>query len=160
MKRTCICIALACCAIALVAAHDNNRRLDRYHGGPHSRNFSHGMPRNVPPKPEPIQRPAPESAVVSGNLTLVRGMIALNSGGVTYVAGGLNRFIGFIDGLKEGASVTLEGSAFSVPREDSVKFLHVQKMTLNGKDYDIAPPRQNPNPGPMPPPPPQPRRGR
>jgi hypothetical protein len=46
---------------------------------------------------------------------LVNGMIAVQSGGKTYYVGGLNRLIGFIDGLKEGASVKLEGYAFALP---------------------------------------------
>ena len=174
MKRTIVCIVLATCAIMLVTAQGNNRRQNWHHGEPphHARDFSrNAFPRQIPARPAPAgdarlrhdQRPAPESVSINGNLAIVRGMIGINSGGVTYIAGGLNRFIGFIDGFREGASVTLEGSAFSVPQDDTIKFLRVQKMTLNGKDYEIAAPRQNPapNPRPMPPPPPpKPPRGR
>jgi len=91
-----------------------------------------------------------ETATVSGNLTIVRGMIAVNSGNVTYFAGDLHRFVGFIDGLKEGAAVTLEGNVFPVPRNEAAKFIQVQKMTLNGKDYDLARPQMAPRMMPQP----------
>ena len=71
-------------------------------------------------------------------------MIALTAGEITYLTFGLNRFVGFIDGLKEGAQVTLEGSALPYPGSDTVKVLRVQKMTLNGKEYDLAPLGGNP----------------
>jgi hypothetical protein len=59
------------------------------------------------------------------------------------LSGALTRYIGFIDGLKEGAAVTLEGYALPSPQNNPVKFLHIQKMTLNGKDYDLAMPRRD-----------------
>jgi hypothetical protein len=74
-------------------------------------------------------------------------MIAVKSNDITYLVRGLNRYIGFIDGLKEGAAVTLEGFARPNPQNDKVKFMSVQKLTLNGKDYDIARPSGNVNPG-------------
>jgi hypothetical protein len=82
--------------------------------------------------------PAPaEKVTVTGNLTIARGMPALMSGGITYYVAGMQRFVGFIDGLKEGANVTLEGAAYR--HDDTSRFLRVSKMTLNGKDYDLAP---------------------
>jgi len=68
-------------------------------------------------------------------------MIALNHNDITYLTVGLNRFVGFIDGLKEGAEVSIEG--FTVqnsqnPRNNKERVLYVQKLTLNGKDYDIG----------------------
>jgi hypothetical protein len=69
-------------------------------------------------------------------------MIAVVSGDTTWLVRGLNRYVGFIDGLKEGAQVTLEGYAISSPRNDKIKSLQAQKMTLNGKDYELARPQQ------------------
>jgi len=140
---------LVFCAAALVMAHGNNRRgSDRFPGGPRSHAWGQNSPRNQTP------RPAPESATVTGNLTIAQGMIAVVSGDTTWLVRGLNRYVGFIDGLKEGAQVTLEGYATPARQGDkNIKSLHVQKMTLNGKDYELARPQQRqwqgPGPGPM-----------
>ena len=151
MKRILICIMMAFCSIAMVAAHGNARG-GRSYGGP---------PRQKPGYSRSIPRPAAESVSISGNLTIVQGMIAVQSDGTTYFVRGLNRFVGFVDGLREGAEVTLEGSAFFVQRGDSARFLQVDKMTLGGREYDLARPRQNVRPRSMPPPSPQRmRRGR
>lgn len=84
--------------------------------------------------------PAAETATVSGSLIVAHGMPALKSGEVIYFVGGLNRLAGFVDGLKEGAQVTIDGMVLSSPRDDTLKFLRPSKLTLNGKTYDLAPP--------------------
>jgi hypothetical protein len=65
-------------------------------------------------------------------------MIAVQKDGITYLTSGLNRWVGFIDGLREGAQVTLEGVATVSPQDSRVKMLRVHKMTLNGKEYDLV----------------------
>jgi hypothetical protein len=80
---------------------------------------------------------------VTGKLPIVQGMIAVVSGDPTWLGRGLNRYVGFIDGLKEGAQVTLEGYAMPSPRNDKIKSLQAQKMTLNGKDYELGWPQQD-----------------
>jgi hypothetical protein len=98
------------------------------------------------------QKTNPEKTTISGALGIAKGAIALKSGNDTYYVMGLNRFIGFIDGLKEGAQVTLEGYALTSPRNGEVKTFRVTKLTLNGKDYDLDTgnfaPRGNFNPPP------------
>jgi hypothetical protein len=148
MKRTILFVTLVFCAAALVVAQGNNRRDPRHSpGGPRPYAWGQNTPRNQTP------RPAPESATVSGKLTIAQGMIAVVSDDTTWLVRGLNRHVGFIDGLKEGAQVTLEGYAMPSPRSDTIKSLRVQKMTLNGKDYELARPlqqqRQDVKPGPM-----------
>jgi hypothetical protein len=144
MKRTIFVLMLAVCAIAMVSAQGNDRRgSGQRHGfspqGPQHQSWNRGQQ----------QRPItpPESESVSGNLTIVQGMIAVKNNDTTYFVRGLNRYIGFIDGLKEGAAVKLEGFARTNPQDEKVKFMSVQKLTLNGKDYDVARPRGNANPG-------------
>jgi hypothetical protein len=85
-------------------------------------------------------RPAPEPVTISGNLGITGGMISIESGGTRYYVTGLDRFIGFIDGLKEGAAVTLTGYAFDAPRRPGTKVFRVTELGLNGKTYDLAPP--------------------
>jgi hypothetical protein len=81
-----------------------------------------------------------EPVTISGNLGISRGMISLESGGSLYYVAGLNRFIGFIDGLKEGAAVSLTGYAFEPPRLSGAKVFRVIELNLNGKRYEMAPP--------------------
>jgi hypothetical protein len=99
-----------------------------------------------PPDIGPGSRPGfalPEQESISGNLGISRGMLSLESGGSRYYVMGLNRFIGFIDGLKEGAAVGLTGYAFETPRLSGAKIFRVTELRLNGKSYDLAPPEGN-----------------
>lgn len=82
--------------------------------------------------------PAP-AATIRGTLGLSSGRIAIKSGGLTYYVRGLERFIGFIDGLKDGAQVSLEGYA-SVPSVEgqTERLFYPVKLTLNGKDYEVG----------------------
>ncbi|GHV92536.1 hypothetical protein AGMMS50268_30390 [Spirochaetia bacterium] len=83
-----------------------------------------------------IAAPA-EAVTINGTLRLVEGRIAVVADGKTYYTTGLQRLIGFVDGLKEGAVVRLEGSATAVPLNSNAKFLRVTRLTFNGKTYDF-----------------------
>jgi hypothetical protein len=110
MKRIWLCAVLAASMAALAFAQGENRQ---------------------------GQKAAPEKIVINGALGIAKGSIALKSGNDTYYVMGLNRFVGFIDGLKEGAQVSLEGYAFPLPNNEGKGF-KVAKLTLNGKDYDLG----------------------
>jgi hypothetical protein len=84
-------------------------------------------------------REPPTAVTVSGNLALVNGRIGLTSGGSTYYVTGIGRLIGFVEGLKEGAPVTLEGYEFPLPAAPEYRLLRVLKLSINGKDYETAP---------------------
>jgi len=90
----------------------------------------------------PPRLPAAEAVTVSGGLVVAHGLPALKSGDDTYILGGINRLIGFIDGFKEGAQVTVEGSAFTSPKDKTMKFLRASKLTVNNKTYDLIPPKR------------------
>jgi hypothetical protein len=92
-------------------------------------------PRNAPPD-QPGREP--QTVSVSGVLSIINGHIAVQSDSTVFYAAGIQRFVGFIDGLKEGAQVTLDGYARAL-REDNAKMLFVTKLTLNGKSYDTVP---------------------
>jgi hypothetical protein len=153
MKRAIMFFMLAVFAIAMVSAQGNNRGQGQGFAprGPQSKTWDRSQlqRRFIPPQNNRNQRQVtpPESASVSGNLTIAQGMIAIKSNDVTYIVRGLNRYIGFIDGLKEGAVVSIEGFTRANPQDDKVKFLSVHKLTLNGKDYEITRPLGNVNPG-------------
>jgi hypothetical protein len=81
-----------------------------------------------------------ENVTVTGNLTIAQGMIAVKSDNITYLLPGLSRYVGFIDSLKDGASVKLEGSAMSRSPDAKTKVLMISKLTIGGKEYDFARP--------------------
>ena len=82
--------------------------------------------------------PAP-TVTIRGTLGLSSGRIAVKSGSLSYYVRGLERLIGFIDGLKDGAQVSLEGYA-SVPSIEgqTERLFYPVKLTLNGKDYEVG----------------------
>jgi hypothetical protein len=80
----------------------------------------------------------PAAVTISGNLGISQGMVSLESDGELYYVMGLNRFTGFIDGLKEGAAVGLTGYAFETPRLSGAKVFRVTELRLNGKSYDLG----------------------
>jgi hypothetical protein len=82
---------------------------------------------------------ATPTTTISGTLGLSNGRIAVKSGAVTYYVRELGHYIGFIDGLKDGAQVTLEGyaSAPSIEGQTERLFFPV-KLTLNGKVYEVG----------------------
>jgi hypothetical protein len=81
-----------------------------------------------------------EKLSLDGTLGLSRGIIVLKSGEEIWYVPGLLRYAGFIDGLKEGAAVTLEGWGRRTPQTaEADGFLMVSKLTLDGKDYEAGP---------------------
>jgi hypothetical protein len=94
-----------------------------------------------------------EKLILSGTLELNRGIIVLKSGDEIWQLPGLLRYAGFIDGLKEGAAVSLEGWGIRTPRlEEADGIFRVSKLTLDGKDYEVGPAEPQvawgPGPGP------------
>lgn len=119
MKRIVLCAMLAFSVVALAAAQGWDRR---------GRGF-------------PGVQPAPaEQVTVTGNLTLAQGSVAVKSGDITYFVPELLRYAGFIDSLKDGAQVRLEGAAVTVSQDGKTKKLWVSKLNIGGKDYDLARP--------------------
>ena len=84
--------------------------------------------------------PRAENITVSGSLIITYGMPALKNGDTTYLLGGLRGLGGFIDGLKEGAQITIEGRAITSQKDSNLKILMPSKLSLGGKTYDLAPP--------------------
>jgi hypothetical protein len=69
---------------------------------------------------------------VNGTLQLRNGQIAVANGSTAYFVPALERYIGFIDSLKEGATVSVEGYAWG-------NYLEPSKVTIGGKSYDFSP---------------------
>jgi hypothetical protein len=72
---------------------------------------------------------------IQGVLDFVNGRVAVKTEETTYYVRGLDRLFGFVDGLKEGAAVTLEGYAVDIPPAPEYKHFLVEKLSLNGREY-------------------------
>lgn len=83
----------------------------------------------------------PAITTISGTLGLSAGRISVVSENTTYYVRGLERLVGFIDGLKEGAQVSLDGYA-AVPTVEGQRgrLFHPVTLTLNGKEYEVGSP--------------------
>jgi hypothetical protein len=77
-----------------------------------------------------------ETSTITGKLELINGNIALKNDAAVYYLVGLGRLVGFVDGLREGAEVSLEGWAFAAPGRSENQSFFVSKLTINGKEYD------------------------
>jgi hypothetical protein len=65
-----------------------------------------------------------------GTLNFINGQIAVKNGETTYYVRGLGRLFGFVEGLKEGSTVTLEGYAEEIPITTGYRFLLVVTYVL------------------------------
>ena len=88
------------------------------------------------------------SVTIDGTLKLEKGFVAVQSGDSVYLVPLLNRYINFINGLKEGARVSIEGITFR-------NIIMPRKAVIEGKSYDFiaegrggALGKDNPNAGP------------
>ncbi|MDR0302248.1 MAG: hypothetical protein LBI04_08065 [Treponema sp.] len=70
------------------------------------------------------------TVTVEGVLQLEKGVVAVASGDSVYYVPMLTRYIGFIDGLKEGTKVSVQGF-------QSKSLIRPVKVTINGKSYDF-----------------------
>jgi hypothetical protein len=75
---------------------------------------------------------------VEGKLALVQGHPALVSKDKTYFVQLPQYLYGFIDGLKEGANVKLEGYEMAIPYAPNSFFFRTTKLTLGAKSYDLT----------------------
>ncbi|MDR2313422.1 MAG: hypothetical protein LBE02_02700 [Spirochaetaceae bacterium] len=121
MKKFIICLVMALSLTGLFAQNGQ---------------WGSGNFRNLPPS----GAPEIETVTVTGNLVLSNGRIALKSGDELYYVGGIQRLVGFVEGLKEGARVSLEGYVFKGPGEEAAGFLVPTKLTIGDRVYDIPRP--------------------
>jgi hypothetical protein len=78
-----------------------------------------------------------DPVTIDGTLKLERGFVAVESGDSVYYVPMLNRYIGFINDLREGTRVSVEGREFR-------NVIQLTKLTIGGKSYDF--PATGPNP--------------
>lgn len=82
--------------------------------------------------------PAQEKISLEGKLELVSGRVAIKKDGNTYLVMIPNRLYGFVDGLKEGAAVKVEGLSHAVPGLDKTFGVRVESLELNGRKIDLS----------------------
>ena len=82
-----------------------------------------------------------ETVMIEGKLTLLNAHPAIVIKDKTYYVGIPNRLFGFVDGLKEGASVKLEGYEQPLPYASNVVMFRVVKLTVGGRVIDLLPGR-------------------
>jgi len=83
---------------------------------------------NPPPRNSRVRDD--NSVTVEGVLKLEKGLITVESSNNVYFVPMLNRYIGFISGLREGAKVSVEGYEFR-------NTIRPTKVTIEGKSYDF-----------------------
>ena len=67
---------------------------------------------------------------IEGTLKLERGVVAVESGDTVYLVPLLTRYISFINELREGEMISVEGYGFR-------NIVHPTKITIEGKSYDF-----------------------
>jgi len=95
--------------------------------------------RNSPP-PRSSRAREDNSVTVEGVLKLEKGFVAVESADNVYIVPMLNRYIGFITGLREGAKVSVEGYEFK-------NMIRPTKVIIEGKPYDFMSWDRNQPPG-------------
>ena len=85
-----------------------------------------------------------ETASISGKLALDdNGVIVVQNEDQSCYAVGFHYLIGFVDGLKEGSDVTLEGYWLPVAVGSEQQYFMVSALTFNGKRYQLRVPYTN-----------------
>ena len=72
-----------------------------------------------------------QTVSVTGTLQLQNGVIVLTSGSTVYFVPDLTRYVGFIDGLREGAQISVDGYA-------SGNYIQPIRITVSGRAYDFT----------------------
>jgi hypothetical protein len=126
-------MVLGMSVIALSQARDNDRRGwdDGRRGGWNNRHSGWGYHH----RSGPVM--VVEQVSITGNLTIDKGSIAIKQGDTVYIVPGLQRFVGFIDSLKEGAQASVEGFAVPSRWDPQTKYVRVTRLNIGGQDYDM-----------------------
>lgn len=79
-----------------------------------------------------------EKITLEGTLELANSQVAIKKDNKTYYVMIPNRLYGFVDGLKEGANVKIDGYSHEIPGVKDSFAVRVNTLTLNGKTIDLT----------------------
>jgi len=122
MKKTILVLAIAVLAVGVAAAQPFAGRA-----------YGYGQVGQVPQAVS-----APVAATVEGTLELVNGHIAIKEGVKTFYVMIPNRLVGFVDGLKEGAKVKVEGYTHEIYGVKDTFGLSASKLTIGTRVIDLG----------------------
>jgi len=137
MKKALIAVAIAFLVIGAASAQPFAQQSRPWFG-------QQGMGQmNVPSYGRGYNLPAQNTIVLEkitleGNLELVDSRVAIKKDNKTYFVMIPNRLYGFVDGLKEGASVKIEGSSHEIVGVKDSFAVRAETLTLNGKTIDLG----------------------
>lgn len=97
-----------------------------------------GLSAQAFPGPGAVADASQEVVKVEGKLAFKNSHVALVAKDKTYYVGIPAWAYGFVEGLKDGATVKLEGYEASLPLAPEYSHLRVTKLTVGGKDYDFS----------------------
>ncbi len=86
----------------------------------------------------PVASVTVEDISLEGTLELVNARVAIKKDGKTYFVMIPSRLYGFVDGLKEGASVKIEGYSRALPTVENSFVVHVNTLDVGGKTIDLG----------------------
>jgi len=78
------------------------------------------------------------ASTIEGKLALVQGHPAVTVKDKTYFVQIPQFMYGFVDGLKEGATVKLEGFEVAIPYAPNSFLFRVNTLTIGAKSYDLS----------------------
>lgn len=82
--------------------------------------------------------PTLEKITLEGTLELVNARVAIKKDAKTYYVAIPSRLFGFVDGLKEGVSVKIEGYSHEVYGVKDSYTVRPEKLTVAGKTIDLG----------------------
>ncbi|TXT43212.1 MAG: hypothetical protein FD137_1919 [Spirochaetes bacterium] len=134
MKKTLIVIAIAFVVIGVASAQPWSQSPWNTQPGRGNAPF-HGRGYHQAPA-APLS--ALEKVTLEGKLELVSGRVAIKKEANTYFVMIPNRLYGFVDGLKEGASVKVEGLSRAIPGLENSFGVKVESIELIGRKIDLS----------------------
>lgn len=147
MKKLIIAVLIGMVAIGAASAQAWNRSNPQWNNQPYGwQSGPRGMP-NAPAMPGRgygygVQGAAPlvkaEEITLEGKLELVNSRVAIKKDDKTYYVMIPSRLFGFVDGLKEGAAVKLEGYSHELPALKDNFVVQVKTLTIGDKDIDLG----------------------
>lgn len=143
MKKLIIAVLIGIVAVGAVSAQAWNRSNPQWNNQPYGWQSGPRNMQNAPVMPgrgygyaAPVVKA--EEITLEGKLELVNARVAIKKDGKTYFVMIPSRLYGFVDGLKEGASVKVEGYSRELPVLKDNFVVQVETLTVGDKTIDLG----------------------